>query len=1141
MSISVEKINRFINSMTIDNLTLMLREAGLYQEKTEYDVSDEYVINVIKIGHLPLSNPILPIPVFYIVLHATDINERIGKRKQYEFAKKLMGYRDINTYHGVFVYTTKLRDKCRFSLIDSTTHDTRLTYSKYKRYTFFIDRNETNKTFKRQFENANFNDKEQILHTFSVQAVTKAFFDEYSIESSKLTESIESSNAEVISVLFAIRIIFLCFIQKKKWLDNDLLFLKNYYEAYQLSNFPKNTFYQQWLCPLFFYALNQPSSNKSIQQFSHLPEPQQQALIKMPYLNGGLFIRKDEDEKDVVIADRAIESFFDFIFSHNITIDENTPSDADLELSPLFLGIIFERQVNKEYGAIYTPRPEVDLICKLSLLEWLDVKSIAPYETLVDLIFSENISDSSTLTTSQKNSLLSYLENISICDPAAGSGEFLVGMLHILEQLFESINPVVDQKDKHNRTKNIIEKSLYGVEVKEWAVWICQLRLWLSIFITAPNDLKASNKPILPSLDFKIIQGDSLVQTIGDDILPKHSYDSNFASLRTKQLIEDLCVMKKEVYNNTLKASAVKEKQRKIYAAIANKHIEGIETKIGILKGGINSQTTELFNNDFIQQKVNKQIRDQITMLRESRASYKTRISSKQIPFFWEYEFPEIIYNKKGFNIIIGNPPYVRQEGIADPLPNRNINKDKYKKLLYLFAESCDCTRVDKKSDLYTYFYLLSNKILNPGGINSFICSNSWLDINFGKWLKEYLLSKTHILYILDSSTTRTFENASINTIISITRKLGNSLENKANCFTKFVSFKQSLEDSSQISLIQSLKKETGNNIKNEYQLRVASSNELFESQSPDMNKSEAHVYKNSKWNSVYLRAPDIYFTIIHKGKDKFVKLEDVSKIQYGMKSGNNDYFYLTQEKINKWKIEPQFLKPIVKSPKECLSIKIDGSKFLMKAFICNKTKKELSSTNALRYIEWGEEKEYNKKITSLKNKRLWYSQTEKYGNTFVPKFTHDRFAVFISDAKIICNDALYYGQCSVFHQLYLNSILFYLFMELFGRNNLGDGARELKVYEVNELPVLQYTKSDHSHINQQPGYFENRLGSIFEECGLDQQKPINDQIPKPAKERRRIDDIFFDVLNLSENERTEVYRAVCSLVQNRLNRAKSI
>ena len=165
-----------------------------------------------------------------------------------------------------------------------------------------------------------------------------------------------------------------------------------------------------------------------------------------PYLNGELFKEKiGIDDQELSIPDKMIQQFFDFLFSYNFTIEENTLYDQELELNPEFLGIIFERLVNKEDGAVYTPRTEVYFMCRISLVKWLQKTSIVNKKKLYHLFFDKHNDllkpqDIASLTEEEKENILNLLKNITICDPAAGSGAFPVGMLQVLDEIIQLLS-----------------------------------------------------------------------------------------------------------------------------------------------------------------------------------------------------------------------------------------------------------------------------------------------------------------------------------------------------------------------------------------------------------------------------------------------------------------------------------------------------------------------------------------------------------------------------------------------------------------------------------------------------------------------------------------------------------------------------
>lgn len=315
--------------------------------------------------------------------------------------------------------------------------------------------------------------------------------------------------------------------------------------------------------------------------------------------------------------------------------------------------------------------------------------------------------------------------------------------------------------------------------------------------------------------------------------------------------------------------------------------------------------------------------------------------------------------------------------------------------------------------------------------------------------------------------------------------------------------------------------------------------------------------YVGSKWGGKYLRAPDIFFIILEKGKDKLIFLGEVAEIKRGFSTGINDFFYLDENMQKKWQIESEFLKPVIKSPKECNTIIIDPKMLKYKVFMCDKSKQELEGTNALKYIQWGEMTEIiikqgtheGKKIkgfqniSTVKNRKLWYSLPYDSGsNIFIQMSFNNSFPFYYSPTKILADARLYEIKSNITdleHSeqlcLSLNSTLSVLFMELFGRSNLGEGALDFKVYEAKKIPIVKGLNIKAKDIL----YREPK--SIFIELGIDPRKPIREQNPKPLSDREAIDNIVFDLLGLSQDEKKEVYWSVCELVKQRFEKANSL
>ena len=299
----------------------------------------------------------------------------------------------------------------------------------------------------------------------------------------------------------------------------------------------------------------------------------------------------------------------------------------------------------------------------------------------------------------------------------------------------------------------------------------------------------------------------------------------------------------------------------------------------------------------------------------------------------WRVEFGEVFDENLGFDVAIANPPYVRQEDIG-------ASKTELKGLYSDAAVA--------RSDLYCYFYARALQLLAHGGSHVFVCSNSWLDVGYGAKLQEYLLKNAHVRDIFESAVERQFSTADINTIISVIRK-GQPDE---SALTRFVSLRDEFDKAvSDASLRREL---------------IRTRDALFSA------GTEGTKYTGDKWGGKYLRAPDIYHHILDKKADKLVRLGDIAEVRFGLKTGANEFFYLTPDKIDEWGIEPEFLRPVMTSPRESRSLLVDAQSLPTKLFMCNWDKGGLSGTAAREYILWGESRGFHSGST-VASRRRWY------------------------------------------------------------------------------------------------------------------------------------------------------------------------
>ena len=363
----------------------------------------------------------------------------------------------------------------------------------------------------------------------------------------------------------------------------------------------------------------------------------------------------------------------------------------------------------------------------------------------------------------------------------------------------------------------------------------------------------------------------------------------------------------------------------------------------------------------------------------------------------------------------------------------------------------------------------------------------------------KYVLDNTVGAVICHSEAKREFESADINTIVSIIR---NGTPD-ADSHIRFIAFKTFIGDPDLGNRRE--RKPTYVNLKRD--------------------GTRDYKYTGDKWGGKYLRAPDIYWTILEKGKDKLVCLGDVAEVRRGFTTGANEFFYLDAERIQTWEIESEYLKPVIKSPRECKSIRVDPRQLQFNLFMCYVDKVALAGTAALKYIEWGESQGYHRRPSCRVRTRWWdlgkreipvlafnylISSTARTLYAREGCYTSDNFQEVHTDLDLTL------PLCAS-----LNSSLFQLMVNMAGRSNFGGGLLKIQTYEVSELLCLD------------PKIFAFENETIFTSTAWEMLDPTDD--------RRALDAIIFDALNLTQGERDGVYEAVVNLVESRLRKARSL
>ncbi|MBI5213531.1 MAG: N-6 DNA methylase [Nitrospirae bacterium] len=515
------------------------------------------------------------------------------------------------------------------------------------------------------------------------------------------------------------------------------------------------------------------------------------------------------------------------------------------------------------------------------------------------------------------------------------------------------------------------------------------------------------------------------------------------------------------------------------------------------------------------------------------------------------------------FDAIVGNFPYIRQELIEKRIKGY---KGKVTKVLAQdwrqdYPELFDNgdLKLSGQADIYAYLFFHTAKHLKDDGRMGIVTSNAWLDVAYGYELQKFFLKNFKIVAIIESRCEPWFEDAAVNTIVTILERCKNEEQRNDNN-VKFVKIKKRLKDLIQWDIKLPMQRwfgldrllipiETqgdsyfkiiGTKITNTFDRLACHEDEAFRIRvikQGNLLKDVEKSGKTVKWGQ-YLRAPDVYFEILERCRNKLVPLKELADVRRGYTTGINDFFYLTEEKAKHWGIENEFLVPIIKSFKELDRIKIDSSlqtnRYLFK---CNKEKKLLRGTNALKYIKHGEGQATEEgvsypEVPSVKGRRLWYDIGErKPWDIFVQEHWNARFFMPLNIGGFLADKRLYEIKANENLRLLaalLNSSITFLFMEVTGRIMLGEGALDLTVYEFEELLIPDITKSQPSKILK-----------AFDKLLTRPIKPIFEEVK--MKDRQALDSAVLEALGLDPKKYLNpLYDGLTEMVRERIDLAKS-
>ncbi len=559
-------------------------------------------------------------------------------------------------------------------------------------------------------------------------------------------------------------------------------------------------FFDDYLEPLFYEGLNQ---NRGDQAF-FLP-----LHSRIPFLNGGLFEELegyDWKNNDFCIPDelfsnadengRDADGILDVFDRYNFTMVEDEPMEREVAVDPEMLGKVFENLLDvkdrKSKGAFYTPREIVHYMCQESLIRYLshktgitdgdirkfilygeyfreeDVKktqSVYKDGKIHHKVFDKNkaLEMPETIFSYQKNvnrlqELDDLLANVTVLDPAVGSGAFPLGMLTEIVKARETLTSYMSielnrfqkhtlrsDRNTYRMKRETIKNSIFACDLEASAADITKLRLWLSLVID--NQIRAeeneefgyTTKPReLPNLDCNIICGNSLVDAFhGIKLITENSALGNLSAMRQGALLYD--------EHFTTQIHRLISMQDRLY-----------DEKMRVEKERIKKEIQEIYDETIL---------TNLNGSQQAMNAYYERKNDVAKPFvLWQIMFPKVFRDNGGFDIVIGNPPYIQLQ---------KEDENTGKKVGDQFAELGFQTFA-KTGDIYCLFYEKGYQLLSPGGILAYITSNKWMRAGYGEKLRSFFAEKTNPLRLIDFGKQKIFASATVDVNILMFTKSEN-------------------------------------------------------------------------------------------------------------------------------------------------------------------------------------------------------------------------------------------------------------------------------------------------------------------------------------------------------------------------------
>lgn len=564
------------------------------------------------------------------------------------------------------------------------------------------------------------------------EGLTQQFFQRFkmcvSIVDEALAASVKTESPEALSsqaLLLLSRILFLYFIQKKGWLDGSRNFLVQRLDADLGSD---RSFFEATLQPLFFGCLNTPQRKRSARS---------RGLGRIPYLNGGLFQPSalEQRHRDLSLPNEVWTEVFESTFERfDFCVDE-----SDLEgthVDPEMLGRVFESLMEQteraRSGSFYTPREIVDPFTERALLESL----VSKHDEDRPLVEQALGSGKAAFDHERAESFRRRLDSFTVLDPACGSGAFLLSALRVLEQAYRATEVALGLPRETSLRSQIVARSLYGVDVKHEAVRLCELRLWLAIVSESSGGIE--DVPPLPNLDRNIQQGNALLGPL-----------DSFAAGRRQTYAE---------WSYALQA------RKTLLTAYRSESPGDRPAALRALRKSDLTLAAQLLERDIAADQAERDLFMQIpptlfsgaSRIRPAREIEKLhrRMTEKRkrlelirrgdLDFFsFEIAFDHV-FDEGGFDLVIGNPPWVRHQRL-DP-ETRALLADRYRSFNRPHASGVSFNQ----PDLAVAFVERGLALARRGGIAAMIVPSKLANASYAASLRGEIAGKHELLTVFD-------------------------------------------------------------------------------------------------------------------------------------------------------------------------------------------------------------------------------------------------------------------------------------------------------------------------------------------------------------------------------------------------------